>query len=407
LDVRQLEKDARRVSHYDDSSAAQLMTFDVAIIGGGPAGAWCATRLAADGLRVVIFDGSHPREKPCGGGVTGRALSLVGTDLHDTIPAVAIRSAAFSQGDRTATVQLAAAPLRLGIVARSDFDARLLAHASAAATLVRARAKDVRRNGGNWQVLTADADYSARWLIGADGANSVVRKRVSRPFGRRDISIACGYYVHGVTGDRIEIVFENDPPGYLWSFPRPDHLAVGVCAQADVASTATLLPIVGRWIETHADGGRLERYSWPIPSLTLPALDAEMPAGDRWMLIGDAAGLVDPITREGIFFALRSAEIAAESLRDERRAEERYVQQLDAEIYDELRRGARLKARFYRPAFLSLLVSALQRSGRVRDIMADLIAGEQPYRTLRRRLLKTFELRLMLELAGISVSHAD
>lgn len=377
------------------------MTFDVAIIGGGPAGAWCATRLAADGLRVVVFDGSHPREKPCGGGVTGRALALVGETTGGILPTVAIRSAAFSAGARTATIDLPATPLRLAVVARSDFDGRLLARASSGATLVRARAKDVRRHGTGWQVVTADAEYPARWLIGADGANGMVRKRVSRPFDRRDISIACGYYVHGVTRDRIDIAFENDPAGYLWSFPRRDHLAVGVCAQADLASTATLMPIVDRWIETHADGGRLERYSWPIPSLTLEALDAEVPAGDGWMLIGDAAGLVDPITREGIFFALRSAEIAAESLRDLRRARQRYVQLLDAEIYDELRRAARLKARFYRPAFLSLLVSALQRSGRVRDIMADLIAGEQPYRTLRRRLLQTLELRLMLELAGI------
>jgi hypothetical protein len=67
-------------------------------------------------------------------------------------------------------------------------------------------------------------------------------------------------------------------------------------------------------------------------------------------------------------------------------------------IYPELSLAARLRARFYRPAFLSLLITALQRSARVREIMADLVAGEQPYHSLRGRLLKTFELRLMWEM---------
>ncbi|MBA3295978.1 MAG: hypothetical protein H0U19_03515, partial [Acidobacteria bacterium] len=220
----------------------------------------------------------------------------------------------------------------------------------------------------------------------------------SRPFARQDISIACGYYVHGVTTDRIDIAFENDPADYLWSFPRQDHLAVGVCAQADVASTSMLMPVVDRWMQANVVGGRTERYSWPIPSLTLGALEREMPCGDGWMLIGDAAGLVDPITREGISYALQSAEIAAECLKDEPRASTRYAERLRGAIYDELSLAARLKARFYRPAFIALLITSLQRSARIRAVMADLIAGEQPYHSLRRRLLNTFEWRLMAEL---------
>ncbi|MEO6213049.1 MAG: NAD(P)/FAD-dependent oxidoreductase [Vicinamibacterales bacterium] len=372
--------------------------FDVAIVGGGPAGAWCAIRLAARGLRVAILDGSHPREKPCGGGVTGRALSLVGESRLALTSAVAIRTATFTLGSRRVDVGLPAAPLRLAVVARREFDARLLERAAAGATVIGARAVDLRRVGHAWHVLTAEGEISAHWLIGADGANSMVRKRVSRAFPRQDISIACGYYVHGIVSERIDIVFENDPAGYLWSFPRRDHLAVGVCAQADVASTATLMPIVDRWIKRYANGGRRERYSWPIPSLTAQALDREVPAGEGWMLIGDAAGVVDPITREGIFFAMRSAEIAAESLGAQGCAPTTYATRVQDEIYGELRRAARLKARFYRPAFLSLLMTSLQRSAAIRDVMADLVAGEQPYRTLRRRLLKTMEFRLMLDL---------
>jgi flavin-dependent dehydrogenase len=109
---------------------------------------------------------------------------------------------------------------------------------------------------------------------------------------------------------------------------------------------------------------------------------------------------VDPITREGIFFALRSADFAADALLGAHSAAERYCDRVRSDIYSELRRAARLKARFFKPHFIDLLVSALSRSARIRAVMADLVAGQQTYAGLRRRLLRTFELRLMLELFG-------
>jgi flavin-dependent dehydrogenase len=115
------------------------------------------------------------------------------------------------------------------------------------------------------------------------------------------------------------------------------------------------------------------------------------------MLVGDAAGLVDPITREGIFFALVSAEHAAASLGG-RAADVEYARRLNDTVYAELIRAAQLKARFFRPELLALLVGALKRSAGVRAIMADLVAGRQTYAGLRRRLLGTLEWRLMLEL---------
>ena len=118
-------------------------------------------------------------------------------------------------------------------------------------------------------------------------------------------------------------------------------------------------------------------------------------------MAGDAAGLVDPITREGIFFALTSGDYAAASLLEGRDPATAYATRLRDTIYAELILAARLKARFYRPQFMALLVSALQRSARIRAIMADLVAGEQPYGTLRGRLIRTFEWRLMFELFGL------
>ena len=378
------------------------MRFDVAIIGGGPAGALCAQRLGAAGARVALIDGSHPREKPCGGGVTGRALALVTNGASLPASAVPVTAATFSFADRTARVPLdqRTQSLPLGVFARREFDAALVDRAAAAgATMIADRVVDVSRNGQGWAVRTRTAAaVQADWLVGADGPNSMVRKRLSRPFDRADLSIACGHFVHGVCSDHIDIVFEDAPAGYLWSFPRVDHLAVGICAQADVASVGTLLPLAERWIAEHVKDARLERYSWPIPSLRVDALERERPAGDRWMLLGDAAGLVDPITREGIYFALDSGDAAASTLLDRGDSERLYVSRLRDTTYRELVLAARLKARFYRAPFMRLLLSALQRSARIRRIMADLVAGDQPYHSLRGRLLRTMEFKLMKEL---------
>jgi geranylgeranyl diphosphate/geranylgeranyl-bacteriochlorophyllide a reductase len=384
-----------------------MSRFDVVVVGAGPAGAWAAARVAARGGRVAILDPSHPREKPCGGGLTGRALALVSGAIDTSrLASVRISGARFQHGERTAFVDLAAAPdaLPLVVADRQSFDGALLdAAVRAGATHVAERATSLRRAGSAWSIGTREGSYEADWIIGADGANSFVRRRVSRPFAREDLSIAAGYFVHGRTSGDIDVAFEDAPPGYLWSFPRPDHLAVGVCAQADESKSAELLSLARTWIDRNAPpgpGAALVRYGWPIPSLGPAALAADRPGGPGWMLVGDAAGLVDPITREGIFFALQSAGLAAEALAGGGDAAVTYTAQVREEIHGELLRAARLKQRFFQPRFIDLLLRGLQRSSRIRAVMADLVAGNQTYAGLRRRLLRTFEWRLMLELFG-------
>lgn len=375
-------------------------SFDVAIVGAGPAGSRAAWRLARGGARVALVDGSHPREKACGGGVTGRALELVADGLPRDAPGVRIETAVFAHGDRSTRMRLDG-PRRLVVMSRRRFDGALVAAATGeGATLVAARATDVRRAADRWTIETTGGSLSAPWIIGADGPNSLVRRRVSSPFPRADLSVASGFFVHGASSSEIAIAFEDRPAGYLWSFPRPDHLAVGVCAQADESSPRVLLPIAREWIarnmDTHAC--ELQPYNWPIPSLRPASLLRERPCGAGWMLVGDAAGMVDPITREGIFFALVSADAAASSLLAGRDPAREYERQARARVYAELVRAARLKARFYRAQFMGLLITALERSDRVRAIMADLVSGDQPYRGLHRRLIATGELGLMVKL---------
>ena len=380
------------------------MTKDVAIVGAGPAGAWAAYSLATRGARVILIDPSHPREKPCGGGVTGRALELVEPALtQTTVPTCHVQTARFidTGAGRSAAVRLDAHASTgqpdLVVASRTAFDGTLVAAAVAAgADYRRSRVTDVRVERDGVCIDTRDGPLRAARVIGADGANGLVRRRVARAFRRDQLSVATGFFAHGVSSREIVIEFVADPPGYLWSFPRPDHLAIGICAQADAGVGADALRrMASAWLERTglARGARLEPYSWPIPSLSARDFDSLELAGSRWCLVGDAAGLVDPITREGIFFALASGQWAAETIAAGLDPA-RYASRVRDEAITELARAARLRSLFFTPAFLALLMEALQQSASVREVMADLVAGRQSYATLKWRLLKTFEVGL-------------
>src|SRR5258705_1514069 len=236
-----------------------------------------------------MFDASHPREKPCGGGVTGRALELV-SDAIDTTSFIRtqIHSARFrlrtfgasaGQVPERATeesVSVALGPDALVVASRADFDAALVdAAQQAGAMLDRSRVTDVLFDAGGGRLETQAGSRRADFVIGADGANSLVRRRVARAFRRDQLSIATGFFAHGVTSNEIVIEFVADPPGYIWSFPRPGHLAIGICAEARAAvSAGHLRARTAERIRATgiAEGARLEPYAFPIP--TLGARDA-------------------------------------------------------------------------------------------------------------------------------------
>jgi geranylgeranyl reductase family protein len=407
--------------------AHSAMVTDIAIVGAGPAGALAAGQLARAGARVRLFDASHPREKPCGGGITRRAAALVASTWNPVdAPAVCIRSARFEAGPLMTTGATAADlpaprgrrdparvvqfPLHgpgeeLVVVDRASFDGSLLAGAvSAGAVHVRERVIEVAPGPQGVDVRTRSGTTRASILVGADGAASLVRRRLTVPFGRSDLSMATGYFIRGLTDSRVVIRCLSRPAGYIWSFPRANHLAVGICAQANATDVATLRDVVRTWM---AGAGipltaPLDSYSWPIPSLLPTAFDRQEIAGQRWMLLGDAAGLADPLTREGIYFALRSGELAAQALSGSGGCT-RYETSVRDELYGELRRASQLKAGFFTSGFTELLVDALERSEAVREVMSDLIRGVQSYRGLARRLMGTLEVGLAWRLLSLEL----
>jgi flavin-dependent dehydrogenase len=361
---------------------------------------------------VRLFDHAHPREKPCGGGVTGRALALVsGAVPRERFDGVPIASGVF-EDPRTAPSWVVLEQRRrspdasLLVVSRRTFDGRLLEAAQEAGAIHHAeRVLDVHVEESAAHVRTAAGEYCADWIVGADGANSLVRRRLQRAFRRDQLAMACGVYAHGRTDTSIVVRFVPQPPGYIWSFPRPDHLAIGIGAPAMSARASELRAVFDAWLAGSglADGARLERYAWPIPSLSPRDFATETPAGARYLLAGDAAGLVDPITGEGIYFALLSGQFAADAIGGSGDAVASYVGALRTHVYTELAHAARLKHGFFQGPFTRLLVDALRQSAGVREVMADLVAGVQPYRNLKARLLRTFEWRLAWQLVRLEL----
>ena len=206
---------------------------------------------------------------------------------------------------------------------------------------------------------------------------------------------ALGYRVPGEQA-RIDIQFLPRLEGYIWIFPRCGHLSVGICGKGEPAGS------LRKRLEEFMNERGISRegasfYSHLLPSLSSPSWRSNRVAGEGWMAVGDAAGLVDPVTGEGIYYALRSADLAARALLSEVNnvADKvaQYRRLLQRDFTADLEFGSRLAKRIFLGRFLwgsvpSRMVQFTRRSPRFCAIMQDLFAGRQSYRELKRRLLE-------------------
>jgi flavin-dependent dehydrogenase len=376
---------------------------NAAIVGGGPGGALLAWHLARAGADVTVFDASHPREKPCGGGVTARALDLLPpAPADDPLPARLVTTARFeSEMGHGVDVPLTRP---VAVAARRDLDAWLLRQASAAGA--RHRAERVTEVDGAGRVRTAAGiARSFDVIVGADGAGSLVRRTLLAPTPKERLMMAAGWYVRGTAP--MAVRFVTDLSGYLWLFPRPDHVGVGVCAPLAGVPTRAMLARLEREVAVSFPAmidDDAPRYAHTIPSPSADPRSILEIAGPRWALVGDAAALADPITGEGIFFALRSATVLAQTLR-ETGSPATYPERALEDFGRELNKAAALRDRFYSPGLARRMIAYARRSRAIRGVLADLVLGEQGYLSLKRRLLRSGP-RFLLETAKLRLFSA-
>ena len=367
----------------------------IAVLGGGPAGAFSAELLACAGLVVTVIDEKLAWEKPCGGGLTAKALEsypfLAASDAPKRIVDQAVLVA--SSGAR--------AHLRLRqplvIYSRQVLNGLLLDRARrAGATVIQDRVVGAERCGEAWRLTGKHGSYDADFCVVATGARNPLR-HLGTELRREDAYVALGYYVPG-RQEHIEIQFLDGLEGYVWVFPRTDHLSVGICGKIDSQGTPRLRSLIEQYMAQHSipfEGRSF--YCHLLPSLTRSSFARNRVTGDGWAAVGDAAGLVDPVTGEGLYYALRSADLLAGCVQEGCVAD--YARRLRLDLMDDLQMGAGIAGRFYRGRFLldavtTRMVQFCRRSPTFGDLMQDLIAGSQTYRGLKARLWRQLGLTL-------------
>ena len=365
----------------------------VAILGGGPAGAFAAEQLASAGLDVLVFDEKLAWEKPCGGGLTYKAYSQYPFLIENSTP------------KRLITETILAAPhggevsLKLDdpllIYSRLDLNRMLLERAErAGAQIEKARVLEMSRYGRGWRLRTSSGTAHADYCIVATGARNALPE-VGTKLTAADTMPALGYYVPG-DQTHIDIQFLPRLEGYIWVFPRCGHLSVGICGKGEPASS--LRKRLEQYLTQRGMAWKgAAFYSHLLPSLDAASWKKNRVAGEGWMAVGDAAGLVDPVTGEGLYYAIRSADLAARALLSEvGEAAGRvgqYRQSLRRDFAADLEFGSRLAKRVFLGRFLfgsvpARMVQFTRRSPRFSAIIQDLFAGKQPYLGLKRRLLQ-------------------
>ena len=372
----------------------------VAVIGGGPAGAHCARRLGEGGVQVTLFEHRTRFEKPCGGGIPGRGLTRYPFLDDARLPARLLRQCTLiAPSGRECNITLAEP---LYILRRGDLHERLLARARESGVTVRqervtrSRATTQTPGAGRpaWTLDTIDADGRGEtrgpfdFLVAADGAAGGTWRRlgVAHPPDRPSQGI--GYYLPGLPEERVVLRFHAALRGYLWVFPRLDHASVGICAPLGDRPARELRSLVDSFLTERYGGGWRNGavcYAALIPDAPVQSMAGRL-QGDAWAVIGDAANTVDPLTREGIYYALVSADLLADALLSGRPDD--YAVQWTDRIGREFSRAARHAGGFYGARFLERLVALCADSQAIRQVMSDLIAGRQPYVGLRRRLLR-------------------
>jgi flavin-dependent dehydrogenase len=361
---------------------------EIVIVGGGPSGAMCGAELARAGNSVHIFDEHLAWEKPCGGGLTYKATQRFPFLLDNPLPKKLIREVEIIGAEnQRAKLQL---EQPIVIYSRTVLNGLLLDRAQEAGCQVhQQRIQNIDTSSDKPRYSLQGEWRTADFVVLAGGARNQLLPE-TRALKPDELEMTQGYFVPQ-TAEQIIIKFLPEFEGYIWSFPRADHVSLGICGSMASHTSAELrghLHDFAAGENVCTEGAKF--YSHVLPSPLERTFSDRNVIGKNWALIGDAAAWVDPLTGEGLYYAMRSGELLGKSLAEG--CPEKYPARVKASFSAELEFAARIVRRFYRGSFLgssvtTRMVQFLQRNAVFRQLMSDLFCGTQDYSTLKQRVL--------------------
>jgi len=349
--------------------------WDVIVVGGGPAGASAALAAvrAAPGTRVLLMDKAHfPRDKACGDGIAPHALDeLAALGVHHAADGYApIRTLRL----RTpAGAEVVATPRRDNhVIPRAVFDARLVEAAAHAGVEVRVgRLRSLRQ--GAREVDLNDGELRARAVVAADGANSTARRLLGVPGNPSgDLAVAVRGYAPAPPGRPEQVIafVAEGWPAYAWSFAIGDgtaNVGYGLLRRELLGGRAQLHDRLAALLpDQPADPSTLRAHHLPFSSAR------PFPGHHRVLLAGDAASLINPLTGEGIYYAVASGRRAGEAAATD---PARYAPQLHALLGAHLRQTTVLSRAIRHPPLVDAAVRAAARHGGVFDDLVEIGLG--------------------------------
>jgi flavin-dependent dehydrogenase len=368
--------------------------WDFVVVGAGPAGSRAAELLANRGSSVLLLDPRAPWEKPCGGGLTAAALRHTPELRELASQTVTIRELlVVAPGGSSIVV-----PLRnpYEVVSRLTLSQWGLERAQAAGVrFLRVAAHSAERRPDGWCLVDSEGmEHWAHWLIAADGAASRLRGELAPRLRPELAPTRVAYPQFPSVSGRAVFAFLRTADGYLWDFPRTGHHSVGIGVAPgtfartplDEAIAQYRLAEVGEHEPVEQRGAVIATSEW--------ASGRFRDFGTRdYALLGDAAGLADPATGEGIDYALRSATLAAREFRPDR-GFERYPAAARQAFIGEMRRARLIRHWLYGPDLADTLVRRARRSPRWALVLMSLVDAINEHSSLRGALLRSLVSRV-------------